>query len=177
MRKTTAVIVFLFLAASLAAGDRTTDLLSSKALEAVRAPDRVESLPVESLSGAKDGRAAATKTSLPGLFRIVPEPRPVPAEVVPQLSRLFLSRSSYADHYTLCIFDPGIALRFWKGDEAVDVLVCFHCSDLGFQVVGAPEALGPKLAFEPTRAELARLVRAARPGDPRFEKLGENEAR
>jgi hypothetical protein len=166
----------LLAAAPLAAADPTTEFLASRALEAVRTPDRVESLPVESLLRSND-KSAATKTSLPGVFRIVPEPKPVPANLVPQLSRLLLSRSSYADYYTSCIFDPGVAFRFWKGGEAVDVLVCFHCRDLGFQVVGAPEALGSKLAFEPIRAELARLVRAARPGDPRFEKLEDNEPR
>jgi hypothetical protein len=164
-------------AAPLTAADQTTEFLASKALEAVRTPDRVETLPVESQLGSKGEKAAPTKTSLPGVFRILPEPKPVPADLVPQLSRLFLQRSSYADFYTLCIFDPGVAFRFWKGSEAVDVLVCFHCSDLGFQVVGAPEALGSKLAFDPIRAELARLVRVARPGDPRFEKLEKNEPR
>ena len=146
-------------------------LLESNELEALRTPDRVESLPVESLLRSTDKTAVPTKTSLPGRFRIVPEPRPVPEALAAQLSRLLLARSSYADYYTMCIFDPGIVFRFWKGERAVDVLVCFHCGDLAFQVAGASEALGAKLAFEPMRAELARLVRASRPGDPRFENL------
>jgi hypothetical protein len=157
--------------APLAAADRTGELLASKALEALRTPDRVESLPVESLIGSTDKTTTATKTSLPGRFRIVPEPKPVPADVARQLSRLLLSRRSYSDHYTLCGFDPGVAFRFWKGSDAVDVLVCFTCTDLGFQAVGAPEALGPKLAFDPIRGDLARLVRAARPDEPPFETL------
>ena len=176
MSPLTLVAAIVVLVTPAAAADRTAELLQSQALEVVRAPDRVESLPVQSLVGSKDETIRATKTSLPGAFRIVPEPRPVPAAIVPQLSRLLLSRSSYADGYTLCIFDPGLAFRFWKGKDAVDVLVCFHCGDLGFQAVGAREALGPKLAFDPVRGELARLVRASRPGDPRFEKLDSGES-
>lgn len=173
----TTMVAFVALAAPPAATDRTSELLASKALAAVRTPDRVESLPVENLLGSKDKKTAATETSLPGRFRIVPEPQPVAADLVPKLSRLLLSRSSYADGYKACIFDPGVAFRFWKGSAAVDVLVCFHCGDLGFQVVGAPEALGPKLAFDPARAELARLVRAARPADSRFDKLEGDDSR
>jgi hypothetical protein len=146
-------------------------VLRSPDLEPIRSPDRVESLPVQSLLEAQHKDREPTPTSLPGRFRIVPEPMAVPETLVREVTRLFLSPESYTPYYKPCIFDPGVAFRFWKGQAAVDVLVCFHCRDLAFQVVGSPNALAGKLSFDPVASDLARLVRRARPEDPRFKNL------
>ena len=139
--------------------------------DAIRSPDRVESLPVESLADPSKDWKSGMKTSLPGSFRILPEPLPVDKDIAKELARLVLQPKSYDSGYMGCIFEPGITFRFWKDGRAVDVFLCFHCVDLGFQVVGADEALGGKLAFGPIRSRLAALVRKARPDDPRFGQL------
>jgi hypothetical protein len=95
----------------------------------------------------------------------------VPPAIAAELSRLLLSPGSYLDAYLMCVFEPGIVFRFWRGKSAVDVLVCFHCRDLAFQLVGSPVALAPKLPFEPIRADLMRLSRSARPDDERLKDL------
>jgi hypothetical protein len=146
-------------------------VLRSVELEPVRSPDKVESLAVESLPNYKDKTAVPMETTLPGQFRILPEAAGVPAPVAAELSRLLLSRASYSLDTKRCGFQPAIAFRFWKGDRAVDALVCFACDELAFQVVGSPKALGDKLSFDPVRADLVRLVRTARPADKRFEDL------
>jgi len=46
--------------------------------------------------------------------------------------------------------------------------VCFHCSELAFQPVGAPDSLGYKLSFDPARGALLHLVQQARPDDERL---------
>jgi hypothetical protein len=145
-------------------------VLESPLLEAVAHPDRVESLTVRSLLDP-DSDLEPTPSNLPGPFRILDDPTPVPDETAGRLSELFLANESYLQSYKMCIFQPGVAFRFWKGAESVDVLVCFSCSDLAFQVTGAAEAVGTKLAFDPSRGELIALAREARPTDQRLADL------
>lgn len=159
----------------------TENLLISPELDPVRSPDRVESLPVEHVPqfpDVADGRhpgsrkdAVPMKTTLPGRFRILDEPVPVPPKIAAELSRVLLDPASYPTVYKPCEFTPSIVFRFWRGKSAVDVLVCFSCEDLAFQVMGAPRALAPKLAFDRKRTQLARLAWSARPGDRRYEAL------
>jgi len=78
------------------------------------------------------------------------------------------ANSKYDKVVSACFFEPVVAFRFWKAGKAVDVLVCFHCGELGFQVVGEPKAIGGTLSFGPARARLLALVTAARPNDARL---------
>jgi hypothetical protein len=146
-------------------------LLKSKELEAVRSPDRVESLAVRGLIEPSDHSISPTASNLPGRFAILPGAIPVERGLALQVSRIVLDPASYDEFDKACIFQPGVALRFWKGSKAVDLLICFHCTDLAFQVVGAPEALGGKMSFGPGRSRLAALVKAARPADQRLKDL------
>jgi hypothetical protein len=111
------------------------------------------------------------KTSLPGSFRVIDEPIPVPKDLAAELAELILNPLSYDPGYKGCIFEPGITFRFWRGKEALDVFLCFHCRDLGFQKVGSATALGGKLSFDPVHSRLVSIVRAARPKDARFRDL------
>jgi hypothetical protein len=152
-------------------GASLREWFSSADFDAIRSPDRVESLPVESLADPSKDRKGGIKTSLPGSFRILPEPLPVDKDIATDLARLLLQPESYDPFYKGCIFEPGITFRFWKDGRALDAFLCFHCEDLGFQVVGASEALGGKLSFGSIRSRLAQLVRKARPSDSRFSQL------
>src|SRR5215207_3985473 len=40
-----------------------------------------------------------------------------------------------------CAVEPGVAFRVWRGDRALEVLVCFKCDDLWPHVVGEPGTL------------------------------------
>lgn len=156
---------------SVGATDRLRQRFSAADFDVIRSPERVESLPVESLADPSKDWQGGIKTSLPGSFRILAEPLPVDKRLAADLARLLLRPESYGTGYSGCIFEPGIAFRFWRSGRALDVFLCFHCEDLGFQVVGASEALFEKLSFGPIRARLARLVRKARAADSRFTRL------
>ena len=101
----------------------------------------------------------------------MPGALPVDAGLGAELSRIVLDPASYDAFYKPCGFEPGVAFRFWKGQKAVDLLVCFHCTDLAFQGVGASEAIGGKLSFGPVRTRLLALVKKARPADKRLTDL------
>jgi hypothetical protein len=82
-------------------------------------------------------------SNLPGPFRILDDPTPVPVETAGRLSELLLANEPYLQSYKMCVFQPGVAFRFWRGAESVDVLVCFSCSDLAFQALGRQRRSGP----------------------------------
>src|SRR6266545_3325547 len=128
------------------------DFFRTQALEPVRSPDRIESLEVRELIEPSDHDVTPTVSNLPGRFAIMPGAIPVDAGLGAELSRIVLDPASYDAFYKPCGFEPGVAFRFWTGQQAVDLLVCFHCTDLAFQVVGASEAIGGKLSFGPGRA-------------------------
>ena len=48
-----------------------------------------------------------------------------------RLSRLTLDPRAYVgpDDST-CLFNPGVAYRAWHGRECVEVIVCFHCTEM-----------------------------------------------
>jgi hypothetical protein len=145
--------------------------LKSKELEPVRSPDRVESLGVRGLVEPSDHTISPTVSNLPGRFAILPGAIAVEPGLAADVSRIVLDPASYDAFDKACIFQPGVAFRYWKGDKAVDLLICFHCTDLAFQVVGAPEALGGKMSFGPGRLRLVALVKTARPADQRLREL------
>lgn len=73
---------------------------------------------------------------------------------------------------TLCYFEPGVAYRVWSGTKFLDVVVCFHCNQLGV-VENDPKVpernIGGRLSarmnvlgnFNPARAELLSLTKEA----------------
>jgi hypothetical protein len=71
-----------------------------------------------------------------------------------------------------CVLEPGVAFRVWRGDRALEVLVCFKCDDLWPHVVGEPDGLeGNVLAFDPVRADLVALAKEAFPDDAKIQAL------
>ena len=71
-----------------------------------------------------------------------------------------------------CAFQPGVAFRIWRGDRALEVLVCFKCDDLWSHVVGESGTLHDEvLAFDPVRAELVTLAKEAFPDDAKIQAL------
>ena len=54
------------------------------------------------------------------------------------LRNTILSPNSYLGGPSACLFQPVLALRFHKGRESVQVLVCFMCDELVFERKGRP---------------------------------------
>ena len=62
---------------------------------------------------------------------------PVARRTSSRIAALLLDRSSYDPSFALtCLFQPRHALRFERGQEFVDVIICFECSDV--DIVPAP---------------------------------------
>ncbi len=130
------------------------EILTERELDPVRSSDHVETLAAE----IRDRRA--------GSYVLSRESVPVPEDAARELSRLLLAPGSYSDRVSAC-FTPAVAIRFYKGERAVDALVCFDCRVLVFQSANEAHSHS-KLAFDPVQETLLELVRRVRPGDERL---------
>jgi hypothetical protein len=147
--------------------------LDSRDLDPVRHPDRVETFALEDTFQRKPDElrgAVPVRTDLPGQFVLLPGQTPVAPELAAEIAQVLLDARSYAPWTSLCIFSPGVAIRFHQGPKAVDAYVCFHCREVAFQRVGSKRAMG-KLSFDPVQERLLKLVGTARPDDRRLDEV------
>jgi hypothetical protein len=148
---------------------RLRGLFDSEAFDVVRNADRMETRAIRDLVSEPDPKLRATPSDLHASFAILPRATPVSPEIAREITRVVLDPAIYSDGIRGCLFQPGVAIRFWKGSRAVDAIVCFHCGDLAFQPVGeSPTILGQTI-FE--KQELLDLVRRARSTDTRLAHL------
>ena len=63
-----------------------------------------------------------------------------------------------------CGADPGFAIRFTRGTESMDYLVCLHCSEYAVKYPG-DRVIGGWSAFGPSGRELVPLLSEAYPQD------------
>jgi hypothetical protein len=123
------------------------------AFAVVRGADRVDALPVE-MTGA----------GVSATHHVVERPMRLDPATARELRRTTLSAQSYLGGPMACLFQPGLALRFHRGSDRVQVLVCFMCDELIFEKPGG-QLIAGKLMFADTfRARLVAIARKALPG-------------
>jgi hypothetical protein len=121
----------------------------------LRDTERVEALTVEERG-----------MGLSATYQVVERPVSLDPATARDMRRTVLSPKSYVGGPMACMFQPGLALRFHKGRESVQVLVCFLCGELVFEKPGG-KWLGGKLTFNDTvRARLLAVGKKAFPASP-----------
>jgi hypothetical protein len=67
-----------------------------------------------------------------------------------------------------CGIQPGVAFRVWRGDQCVEVLVCFKCDVLAMHLGNGDWDWNSNMlrAFGSARAKLLALCKEALPDDP-----------
>jgi hypothetical protein len=133
-------------------------LLKMPALKALREPDRLEALPVR-IEGV----------GLSSTFHVVETPIALDAQTMGNLRKTLLNARSYGG-MTACMFDPAVALRFHKGAESVQIVICFKCGELIFQDAAGRD-LSRRLTFHEIRAPLLAAARKAFPKDKALQSL------
>ena len=104
-------------------------------------------------------------------------PRPSKAQSLPRDWRPFCEGEGVTPNNKKCGLRPGVALRMWRGEQAVDVLVCFECDTLWAYVVGS-QVEKPHYQwhnFDPVRGELLALAKEALPDDVAIQKLADRK--
>jgi hypothetical protein len=133
-------------------------LIKTAALAPLREPDRLEALPIR-IEG--DG--------LSSTFHVVEKPIALDAQTMGGLRKTLLNADSYGG-MTACMFDPAVALRFYKGAESVQIVICFKCGELIFQDAAGRD-LSRRLTFHEGRAQLLAAARKAFPKDKTLQAL------
>jgi hypothetical protein len=91
-----------------------------------------------------------------------------------QLARVLSRWSTYSNAYAKC-FWPGVAFRIWKGEEYVEILICFLCENL---YAGPPrDFVMENASFHGSysRRDFVRLAKEAFPDDPEIQALEEDK--
>jgi hypothetical protein len=166
-----ALATVLILASSLAvypepagATDSLGKRFSAADFEAIRSPERVESLPVENLADPSKDWKDGMKTSLPGSFRVLPEPLPVDKDTAADLARLLLRSGSYGRGYSGVSssreprFASGEAVGLWTSSSVFVVRISAFRSSARAMRCSASSRLG--------RSELGLPDWSARRGQP-----------
>ena len=89
------------------------------------------------------------------------------------IATVLLDEKSYPDFAKGCIIEPGVVFRLWKGEESVDLILCFECTILKVitrDAQGHPVQQASR-DFDPARPALIKLARAAFPNDPEIQAL------
>jgi hypothetical protein len=112
---------------------------SSPSFAPVREAERVDVLPIES-----EGEG------LSSTYRVQERPVTLHPSAARELRQAILKPESYRGGPMACMFQPGLALRFHKGGEWVQALVCFSCDELIFEHQGQEANWQDKLTFDAT---------------------------
>lgn len=156
----TAPGAFLFAAALLLAGCAGSDPRVGRVLgpgrAVLEAPDRVEAFRVRPLPDARN----VSMWQWPA-----DPPVPVDATAAAEISALLRNPAAYEwDRPKACKPVPGIKLRFHRGREAADVLLCFECLQLFVSPGGSAD-------FDPSARDWVRIVKGLFPKDPVVQSL------
>jgi hypothetical protein len=144
--------------------------LGDQLVKLLQAPTKVETYRIEPAGPVKANEAQI------GGYRIKSTGKEQKEEFAKKLAVVLLDEKTLFGESKRC-FLPGVAFRMWKGEESVDVIICFNCSNLRMIARDAKgkvikEAIG---AFGPQSAALVKLAREAFPDDKDLEKLEEKK--
>src|SRR6516165_585542 len=124
---------------------------------------------------ADDGRAPQTTRKASGKGRvgrysIVAQGEDQGPEFASKLARVLLDESAYSNAWAGC-FWPGVAFRFWKGKQSIDMIICFTCDNL--YCGPASEHAGENISFAGStmRRQLVELAKEAFPDDTEVQAL------
>ncbi len=93
-------------------------------------------------------------------------------EFADRLADILADERTYSDARPTC-FRPGVAFCVWKGEEVVDVLLCFQCSNFYCGPPKDPADDNACFKDSPRRPDLVRLAKEAFPDDKEIQALKE----
>lgn len=101
-------------------------IYGERGIQIISHADRVE---IYRLKGRAERMATTDPTTMPMIedFPIELRGPGISADLAKRMATVLLDEKTYRGPITNCGFDPHFALRFVRGKEAVNVLMCFHC--------------------------------------------------
>lgn len=139
-------------------------------LDVIKNPTKVEAFRITPRSADIDWRDA-----VPDDHPVTAGPVPLSAADVEKVSAALVSPRSYywGDKKKACKPVYGVKLSFFRGEDRIDVMLCFACRMLWLARNGVTTGGGNFDAIQPV---LARAVKAAFPDDPLIQAIKEGRS-
>ena len=147
--------------------------IGTRGTAVLRNADRVETFRLDD-GGYGDNVKVATSGDVIADYPIKMQGKTLGPDFAANLARAVLDpRTFIGPNDNTCEINPGVAFRAWRGQECVEVILCFHCQQM---LVTTRNAQGkethsayPELAF--TREKFLALAQEAFPADKEIQSL------
>lgn len=160
-----AALAALSFSAGADAPEKVKKLFGEKAVAVLAGATKVEVFRVD--SGKPGG-----KDKTVGGYRVTATGKDRDEKFAARLAGVVLDEESYVWGAAKgCVFQPGVAFRVWKGEESVEVVICFACDQVRVSAAGKD---GVPAESDPGRAALVKLAKEALPDDKEIQKLTES---
>lgn len=115
---------------TITSGDEQHAIAGARTVAVLANPERVTAFKVLSPFTPNLAELRKGKPSIGGEFVVVAQAN-VAADVARTMSAVLRDPDTYdRSQQLMCTFDPRHALRFERGADAVEVIICFKCGDL-----------------------------------------------
>jgi hypothetical protein len=158
-------------------------LLASTVTSADPPPDKVKKLIGDQAAGILDGATSVE------VFRIQPERtdkkgdkyiagytitsrgKKQGKEFAAKVTKALYDEKTYMGQSARC-YQPGVAFRIWKVKEAVEIIICFKCTNFEVAVMGQdPTTELQQFGFGPKLEPFLALAKEALPDDNEIQSL------
>ena len=108
--------------------------------------------------------------------RITAKGKKLGEEFAEKMTKTLFDEKTYDGQSAKC-FEPGVAFRVWAGKEAVEVIICFRCTNFQVQVMGEKKDSDEvrEFGFGPGLEPFLALAREAFPDDREIQGLKSKE--
>lgn len=145
--------------------------LDRRTADILRGATKVEVFRVS--SGELDEKPKPGDSTIGG-YRVLSHGKNQGSDFAVKLANVLTDRKTYTNNRAAC-FNPGVAFRVWKGDSAVDIIICFHCSNFYFGPPTDHPHVTASFLGSPNRRLLVQLAKEAFPDDKDIQKINEEE--
>jgi hypothetical protein len=135
-------------------------------IDALRSADRVEAYRLGKLPDEINWQTATVSD-----YPVAAGPVVVPGSTAKHIAVVLQKPTSYGWEFAKsCIIRPGVRLDFIRGNDRLQILLCFECDIVSIVLNG--EHVGGE-DFDNVRGELVRAIRSLFPDDPVIQTLRE----
>jgi hypothetical protein len=137
--------------------------------EIVRHPDKVEAYRIDEF------HSSPTKNRIEN-YQVLSGPVRVPSALASELATAILSSESYIweDLALSCTPRYGVCLSYFRGNNRVDIFICFECTVL---LVSRDGNISGGKGFDPMQPTLVRAVKTLFPSDQVIQAIEEKQRR
>jgi hypothetical protein len=144
--------------------------LDSQSASILTGATKVEVFRTDSQNGPHDQKQKKEGESRIGGYLVISQGKDQGKEFAARLADILSDKATYSTSFAKC-FDPGVAFRIWKDEDALDVLICFKCDNFYYGPPTEKAKENGSLSHSPNRAKVLRLAKEAFPDDKEIQEL------